>query len=728
MAFNIGAVLTVNGENEYNRAMKGIQQNLKYVTAEMKKVTSEYNTNDKSVEALTKQNEVLEKVLAEQRTAVEKTRAELDRMVDAGLDPASDAYKRLKSNLNYAEAALNDTKRQIQQNIQAIDDARKETLQLGQASIDAAADTEDAGQDMQGTFSDIGKAIGGPVGTVISKFDDMIGAIGTANGDTAAAAAAMGLSWAGVAAGVAAVVGEIAKIGKEAYAQMRELKVIAAEFEISLGLSEEEAAALTDIGKRIYAEGFAKSLSDAINALKITKAYLRDLDDATLEQISGQASALADIFDVDIKSIIKTSSTMMDTFEMDAQKTVDLIAALLSKNPAEAGEFLDTLNEYSVKFDEMGYSAEEFATYLAVSMENGAWSVDKVADAIKTLSDKSKDGSQSTKDALVSLGVDADAAMATIASGGDAAKAQIDIVLRLLSSMQDKYQQNLIGVALMGSQWEDVGSKAIFHLAAVQNQFTDIEGTAIRSAETISKANVTNYEQTMRKYEAEYGETLGSIQGTTAAGFQFAGEAAVRNAEGQQEAVDQIFEGIKSAWDTTVAWFKEILTPETREATAAVLDDGVTAAIMAEQPTVEAAGQDIGGAIIGGAVQGLKDNEAELIRQTTASFAKAANAARDALDIHSPSGVFKEIGGFVAKGFAIGIDNNLNQVLRASGDLARAAVPQAASVITPADTRSMLAAGGTTNITLKMDEYWFGRISKLLNQADRARQDSRARR
>lgn len=53
---------------------------------------------------------------------------------------------------------------------------------------------------------------------------------------------------------------------------------------------------------------------------------------------------------------------------------------------------LDTINEYSVHFEQAGFSAEEMFNMLQNGTEAGTFSVDKLGDAVKEFGIRMKDG------------------------------------------------------------------------------------------------------------------------------------------------------------------------------------------------------------------------------------------------------------------------------------------------------------------------------------------------
>jgi hypothetical protein len=123
MGYNIGPTIAINGEREYNEAMKNIRREMKYLSAEADAVTSAYDKNDKSIDALTANNKEMRKAYDLQRNAVKAAEDALERMKANGVDPSSKAFKDMTANLNKAQASLNKTEREIKDNESALQNA-----------------------------------------------------------------------------------------------------------------------------------------------------------------------------------------------------------------------------------------------------------------------------------------------------------------------------------------------------------------------------------------------------------------------------------------------------------------------------------------------------------------------------------------------------------------------------------------------------------------------------
>jgi phage-related minor tail protein len=628
MKREIVTTLALDGEREYKKALSDAARQLRVLGSELKATESAFGDNTDSVEALTAKSKILRKEIDQQEEIVKSLRKAVDEAAEkyGEADKRTDGYRIQLNNattaLNRMSSELGTTEQRIDEMERSLRDATDVTEDFETGVESAAKKVDGSGSDMEGVFGSLSSAIGGDAGKIIGSLGGIGDKIKGLIGETDGAAGSMNLAWGGVATAALGVVAAIVQIGKEVIAQARQVRISAAEMKAALGLTEAEASALKETAQSLYARGFTESVSEAMEALTVTKAYMRDLNNEDLKKITGQAVVLSKTFGVDLQSMMKSASTMMLTFDDSAQSTVDTITALLQVNPAESGEFLDALNEYANQFEEMGYTSQEFAGILASGMENGAFSIDKVGDALKELNIRAKDSSDTTKEALVSLGVTSeeqvDSFMRSIAEGGPSAKESIDLILAALGSLEDPLKQNEIGVALMGSQWEDVGSKVITSLDSTSSKLEDISGLAQKHTEEILEASTTQSEKTKRTME-----------------------------NWRTETGEHLIDG----WDSFIESFT---------------DFGVNFGSRIQEWSLDlfGLGKDSGESMVDGMIDGIRAQEGDL-RAVAASTARAAaDAARDELDINSPSGVFREIGRYSGMGWGAGFSDELRDVER----------------------------------------------------------------
>lgn len=121
MADNFGLKIGLEGEKEFKKALADINASFKVLGSEMKLVASQFDKNDKSVNALTSRNEVLNKEIEAQKQKIEVLRAALQNAAESfgENDRRTQAWQ---IQLNNAEAALNDMERELSDNNAALDE------------------------------------------------------------------------------------------------------------------------------------------------------------------------------------------------------------------------------------------------------------------------------------------------------------------------------------------------------------------------------------------------------------------------------------------------------------------------------------------------------------------------------------------------------------------------------------------------------------------------------
>jgi len=205
MADNFGLKIGLEGEKEFKNALRDINQSFKVLGSEMKLVASEFDKNDKSIQAVAARHEVLNKAIDAQKEKIST--------LEAALKNAAESFgendKRTQNwaiQLNNAKAELNGMERELEE---------------------SADETDKLGDELKETGDEAEKS-----GSKFEKLGGVLKGIGTAMGAVA------------VAAGAAAI-----KLGKEVVHQFGEL-------EQNLGGSEavfgEYAASIQKTGEEAY--------------------------------------------------------------------------------------------------------------------------------------------------------------------------------------------------------------------------------------------------------------------------------------------------------------------------------------------------------------------------------------------------------------------------------------------------------------------------------------------
>ena len=120
MADDFGLRIGVEGEKEFKKALAEINQSFKVLGSEMKLVSSQFDKNDSSVQALSARNTVLNKEIDAQRQKVETLCSALQNAAES-FGENDRRTQNWQVQLNNAEAALNGMERELSQNEQAIE-------------------------------------------------------------------------------------------------------------------------------------------------------------------------------------------------------------------------------------------------------------------------------------------------------------------------------------------------------------------------------------------------------------------------------------------------------------------------------------------------------------------------------------------------------------------------------------------------------------------------------
>lgn len=140
MADNFGLKIGIEGEKEFKKALSEINQSFKVLGSEMKLVSSQFDANDKSIQALSARNTVLNKEIDAQRQKIETLRAALQNASDS-FGENDRRTQNWQIQLNNAEAALNGMERELSANEQVIES-------LSQQETEAADATERLSQEI----------------------------------------------------------------------------------------------------------------------------------------------------------------------------------------------------------------------------------------------------------------------------------------------------------------------------------------------------------------------------------------------------------------------------------------------------------------------------------------------------------------------------------------------------------------------------------------------------
>ena len=300
----------------------------------------------------------------------------------------------------------------------------------------------------------------------LSSGQDKLGAVAGAVDKVGGVAA--GAASAGAGIGMAAG-GAMLKAGADFQASM-------AQIQASTGATAEQMAQMEQSARAIYTSGMGESYDEVARAMA-TMRQTGGFSGQELEDVTKSAMLLGKTFDMDVAETARASSALVKNFGIDGEKAFDLIAFAAQNGANKNGDLLDTFNEYAVQYKALGFTAEQFAAHLVKGAEDGAFSIDKVGDAIKEFNIRAKDGSKSSMEAFAELGLSGETATQMFAAGGERAQAAFVEVVKRLKEIDDPVKRNAAGVALFGTQFEDLEAKALDGFLAIEGELPKMSGT-----------------------------------------------------------------------------------------------------------------------------------------------------------------------------------------------------------------------------------------------------------
>ena len=299
----------------------------------------------------------------------------------------------------------------------------------------------------------------------------------------------------GAVGGIAVATGKaVVEAGKYLADLGNEYNTAINQLSAATGATGDELDALGESVKNIYAQGLGDDFADVADGLAATQ-QASDLTGEALERATAAGFNLRDVFDYDVSESARAASALMKNFGIDAEEAYGLIAAGAQNGADKNGDLLDTLNEYSPQFAALGLSADQFIGTLVEGADAGLFSIDKVGDAVKEFNIRAKDGSDTSREAFESLGLNADKMFAAFAAGGDTAEAAFFDTVEALNSMDDPLARNAAGVALFGTQFEDLEAGVLPVLAS-------IETAAYDGAAALQQINDVKYNDLGSAFEA----------------------------------------------------------------------------------------------------------------------------------------------------------------------------------------------------------------------------------
>lgn len=313
----------------------------------------------------------------------------------------------------------------------------------------------------------------------------------------------------------------------------------------STGATGAELEGLRDVVKDVYGNNFGESYDDAANAVaEVSKQT--GLMGEELQKATEGAFALGDTFGYEVNESTRAASALMNNFGISAEEAYNLIAVGAQNGADQNGDLLDTLNEYSTQYAALGLSAEQFTQSLISGAESGAFSIDKVGDAVKEFNIRCKDGSDSTAEGFAMIGMNADDMAQRFAAGGDAAQEAFFQTVQALDSIADPVAKNQAAIDLFGTQFEDLQANLLPMLANME----DASGVAYDALGQINEVKYDDVESAVEGLKRKISSSTIDIKSTLSGGFADAISGVINVMNGAD--AEGIFDGLMNSVQTVL--------------------------------------------------------------------------------------------------------------------------------------------------------------------------------
>lgn len=242
------------------------------------------------------------------------------------------------------------------------------------------------------------------------------------------------------------------------------------------GLTGDAAEKMGDVVTNVFESGVTDSIEDVADGVILVNNNLKDLDTSQIEKITIQALNLEKVFGSDMSETMRGVNALMVNFGLDAETAMDYVVKGSQNGLDKTQELGDNLSEYSGKFSQAGYSAQEYFQLLQNGLEGGAYNLDKVNDSINEVTTRLADGTLAD-----AIGQFSDETQRTFEEWQNGGATQKDVINSIVSDIADATtQQEALSRASVafGTMGEDANMGVITSLTTLGDEYSDVAGAA----------------------------------------------------------------------------------------------------------------------------------------------------------------------------------------------------------------------------------------------------------
>ena len=453
-----GITVEIGGDTTgLDKALSGVNKEIRETQSQLKDVERLLKLDPKNTELLAQQQKLLAKAVTETSTKLDSLKSaekQVQQQFKEG-KVSQDQYDALKREIAATEISLN----KYEQELEQVGDAAK--------SSDTAMDK------LEKNIDDVGDS----ANSADDKIDDMNK---TLKSDV----------YMEVADQIGEISDKLGELGGKAMDAFNESNAATTKATAYFGETGEAAEQTANLIKDVFNSGVGDSMDAVSEAVITVKKNLKDLDEATMKNITEQAIMLDETFGIDMNETLRGVNSLMQNFGMDAQTAMDYVVKGTQNGLDKTNELGDNLAEYSGKFAQAGYSADEYFQLLNNGLDGGAYNLDKVNDAINEVTTRLADGTiadsmdaidEKTGEVIKSSVGWGDSVQDVFAKWQNGGASQKEVVEAMVADIQNTTgeQDKLNKAALaFGTMGEDGSLQFIESLTSVGTAYGDVGGAA----------------------------------------------------------------------------------------------------------------------------------------------------------------------------------------------------------------------------------------------------------
>lgn len=356
------------------------------------------------------------------------------------------------------------------------DNVGRDVRDAGQDMSRAGRDINNLGDDANDTVRDLDN-LGDEADEVADSMDDL----GDSSDNASGGLQTLGDELGGIGDICKAISGALIAFGTLAIKSFNDIEGSATGMSAELGLTETELKSMKESMKNVGSTGVG-SFEEIGKSMATVKKNMRELDGKELEDMTYKAMSLEQAMDKDVNETMRSASKLVQAFGVDGDTAMDLIVAGLQNGVDVGDDLLDTINEYSNDFSNLGFSAADTFEILDAGMKNNVRNTDVIADAWREFGIRVREGGDDISKAMKTAGVDYKKFIKEFAKGGESAKTVTEDLTRKVLSIEDPIKRNQVAVALWGTMVEDNGLEVIDVFGKVGDVYDHVSGKADKMA------------------------------------------------------------------------------------------------------------------------------------------------------------------------------------------------------------------------------------------------------